>query len=182
MVRRKRNTMRKKQKGGFWSPFSSDTEDPNASKSGFFENIGSYFSSATDKANAGLGTAASSITDSASSLSSSVSSSVSSLNPFAKKETTNTSTTNYETSSTPITTSPTTNYETSSTPTASYGGKRRRVKRGGSYSANMSQTNLAATASPISGIQTVKAQTWVGGKTKRRRRRHKHNKSCKHRK
>ena len=92
---------------------------------------------------------------------------MSSLNPFAKKETTNTSTTNYE---------------TSSTPTASYGGKRRRVKRGGSYSANMSQTNLAATASPISGIQTVKAQTWVGGKTKRRRRRHKHNKSCKHRK
>lgn len=107
---------------------------------------------------------------------------MSSLNPFAKKETTITSTTNYETSSTPITTSPTTNYETSSTPTASYGGKKRCVKRGGSYSANMSQTNLAATASPISGIQTVKAQTWVGGKTKRRRRRHKHNKSCKHRK
>jgi hypothetical protein len=61
------------------------------------------------------------------------------------------------------------------------GGKRRRsVKRGGSYSANMSQTNLAATASPVSGIQTVKAQTWVGGKTKRRRR-HKHTKSRRYR-
>jgi hypothetical protein len=61
------------------------------------------------------------------------------------------------------------------------GGKKRRTrrgKRGGSYSSNMSQTNLAASASPVSGIQTVKAQTWVGGKTKRRR--HKHNKSRKH--
>ena len=108
---------------------------------------------------------------------------ISSLNPFAKKETTNTSTTNYETASSPTTyTSSTTNYETSTTPTTSYGGKRRRVKRGGSYSANMSLTNLAASASPVSGIQTVKAQTWVGGKTKRRCRRNKHNKSCKHRK
>jgi len=66
-------------------------------------------------------------------------------------------------------------------PSYGMGGKKRRTrrgKRGGSYSSNMSQTNLAASASPVSGIQTVKAQTWVGGKTKRRR--HKHNKSCKH--
>lgn len=64
------------------------------------------------------------------------------------------------------------------------GGKKKRTrggKRGGSYSPNMSLTNLAANASPVSGIQTVKAQTWVGGKTKRRRQRHKHNKSCKNR-
>ena len=76
-------------------------------------------------------------------------------------------------------------YEAQPQPQPSYGmgGKKRRTrrgKRGGSYSSNMSQTNLAASASPVSGIQTVKAQTWVGGKTKRRR--HKHNKSCKHKK
>ena len=68
---------------------------------------------------------------------------------------------------------------------ASYGmgGKKRRTrrgKRGGSFSPNISETNLAASASPVFGIQTVKAQTWVGGKTKRRR--HIHNKSCKHKK
>jgi hypothetical protein len=99
----------------------------------------------------------------------------SSWNPFAKKET--------PASTSPPPTSPP--ISPPATPSSStmqtMGGKRRRVKRGGSYSANMSQTNLAATASPVSGIQTVKAQTWVGGKTKRRRHRHKHNKSCKHR-
>lgn len=61
------------------------------------------------------------------------------------------------------------------------GGKKRRTrrgKRGGAYSPNISQTNLAASASPVSGIKMVSAQTWVGGKTKRRR--HRHNKSCKH--
>jgi hypothetical protein len=66
-------------------------------------------------------------------------------------------------------------------PSYGMGGKKRRTrrgKRGGAFSPNMSQTNLAASASPVSGIQTVKAQTWVGGKTKRRR--HRHNKSCKH--
>ena len=96
----------------------------------------------------------------------------SSWNPFAKKETP-------ASTYTPPTSPPASTY--SSPTTQTMGGKRRRVKRGGSYSANMSQTNLAATASPVSGIQTVKAQTWVGGKTKRRRHRHKHNKSCKHR-
>jgi hypothetical protein len=113
--------------------------------------------------------------------------STSSWNPFAKKETPSASTsytpsasTSYTPSaSTPSELSPPTTY---TSPTTQTMGGRRRAKRGGSYSANMSQTNLAATASPISGIQTVKAQTWVGGKTKRRRRRHKHNKSCKHRK
>ena len=56
---------------------------------------------------------------------------------------------------------------------SSYGGKRRRMR--GGYSPNMSLTNLASSASPISDVQTVKAQTWVGGKSKRRR----HGKSCK---
>ena len=56
---------------------------------------------------------------------------------------------------------------------SSYGGKRRRMR--GGYSPNMSLTNLASSASPISDVQTVKAQTLVGGKSKRRR----HGKSCK---
>ena len=100
----------------------------------------------------------------------------SSWNPFAKKETP-------ASTYTPPTSPPISPPATPSSSTMqTMGGKRRRVKRGGSYSANMSQTNLAATASPVSGIQTVKAQTWVGGKTKKRRhRRHKHKKSCRHR-
>jgi hypothetical protein len=58
------------------------------------------------------------------------------------------------------------------------GGKRKgRRMRGGSVTPNMSLTNLASSAAPISGIDTVKAQTWVGGRTKRRR--HRHRKSCK---
>lgn len=122
--------------------------------------------------------------------------STSSWNPFAKKTTSTTSSatpyTPSASSATPYTPSassatPYTPSVSSTTPysstTQTMGGKRTRVKRGGSYTANMSQTNLAASASPVSGIQTVKAQTWVGGKTKKRRRhRHKHNKSCKHRK
>ena len=64
-------------------------------------------------------------------------------------------------------------------PSSGYGGKKRHTrKRGGGFTPNMSQTNLASTASPVSGIQTVKAQTWVGGKTRRRINRHK--KSRKH--
>lgn len=113
--------------------------------------------------------------------SSSWTSSMSSLNPFAKKETPSTS--YIPSTSTPYTPPESSSPTTYTSPTTqTMGGKRRRsVKRGGSYTSNMSQTNLAATASPVSGIQTVKAQTWVGGKTKRRRRRHKHTKSRRYR-
>lgn len=67
--------------------------------------------------------------------------------------------------------------------TKGYGGKRRRshVKRGGTAVPNMSLNNLASTASPVSNVQTVKAQTYVGGRTKKRRR-HRHSKSCRHNK
>jgi hypothetical protein len=58
-----------------------------------------------------------------------------------------------------------------------YGGKRRRKMRGGSVTPNVSLTNLASRAAPVSGVDTVKAQTWVGGRTKRHR--HRHSKSCK---
>ena len=60
-----------------------------------------------------------------------------------------------------------------------YGGKRRRTqkKMRGGFSPNTPTTGLAFNASPISGIASVKSM-WVGGKT-RRRRSHKHTKSCK---
>ena len=70
------------------------------------------------------------------------------------------------TGSTP-TYAPTTTYTTPSsyTPSGAYGGKRRSKKmRGG---------NLAATASPISGIKTAQPHNWVGGKkTRKNKRKH----------
>ena len=64
-------------------------------------------------------------------------------------------------------TAPTTTYTTPSsyTPSGAYGGKRRsRKMRGG---------NLAATASPISGIKTAQPHNWVGGKkTRKNKRKH----------
>jgi hypothetical protein len=114
--------------------------------------------------------------------------STSSWNPFAKKEVPSyaSPSTTYEPpiQSAPIQSAPIQSTPIQSTPIQSYsvGGKKRRsrrCKRGGSYSPNMSQTNLAASASPVSGIQTVKAQTWVGGKTKKRHHR-RNKKSRKH--
>ena len=64
--------------------------------------------------------------------------------------------------------------------TTGYGGKkgkRRRSMRGGDYSDNISLTNLASNAAPVSGTPTASA-LYVGGRT-RRRRHHRHNKSCK---
>ena len=73
-----------------------------------------------------------------------------------------------------------------STPTTSSGyglggrrGKRRRTMRGGDYSANTPMTGLASTAASVSDVPTANAQL-VGGRT-RRRRRHRHNKSCRKR-
>ena len=83
------------------------------------------------------------------------------LNPFGKKSE---STSSY--------TPPVMNQSTGMNP--GYGGKRRRMC--GGYSSNMSLTNLASSAAPISGVQTASA-SFVGGKT--RRRRHRHTKSCK---
>jgi hypothetical protein len=65
-------------------------------------------------------------------------------------------------------------------PATGYGGKRRQSKKNmkGGFSANTPTTGLAATASPISGIASVRSM-WVGGKTKKRRS-HKQRKSRKH--
>ena len=55
-----------------------------------------------------------------------------------------------------------------------YGGRKgKRSMRGGNHSPNMSQTNLASRAAPVSGVQTASAMM-VGGRTRRR-----HRKSCK---
>ena len=53
------------------------------------------------------------------------------------------------------------------------GRKGKRGMRGGNHSPNMSQTNLASRAAPVSGVQTAHAMK-VGGRTRRR-----HRKSCK---
>jgi hypothetical protein len=87
------------------------------------------------------------------------------------------------TSTAPSTYTPTTPSTYTPPPAApGYGGKRRRTqkKMRGGFSPNTPTTGLAFNASPISGIASAKSM-WVGGKT-RKRRSHKHSKSCKHRK
>ena len=99
-------------------------------------------------------------------------------NPFASKKTD-------DTDMPPPAYPPPTNsgmgYSQSSTNTGyGYGGKkgkRRRSMRGGDYSDNISLNNLAANAAPFSNGNTATAP-YVGGRT-RRRRHHRHNKSCK---
>jgi hypothetical protein len=63
--------------------------------------------------------------------------------------------------------------------TTSYGGKKRRTMRRkrmrGGYTDNISLSNLASNAASFTGV-TAQPHTWVGGKTKRNRRRH-HKKS-----
>ena len=85
------------------------------------------------------------------------------LNPFGKKD----QNTGYGTGLSGMGTSGMGSQGYGSMGTQGYGGKRRRRgMRGGSVSPNMSLTNLASSAAPISGGRT-------------RRRRHIHTKSCK---
>jgi hypothetical protein len=84
-------------------------------------------------------------------------------------------------SSSSSSTNPTTNY--SSTPSnvsnnVSYGGKSRRRRMRGGIKGYTPTTGLAAHGASFSG-PTAKPHTMVGGKT-RKRRKHKHSKSCKH--
>ena len=58
---------------------------------------------------------------------------------------------------------------------------RSRRMRGG-YSDNVALSGLAATAAPISDIKSAQPLTTVGGRRTKRHRRHRHGKSCKHRK
>jgi len=65
----------------------------------------------------------------------------------------------------------------------SYGGKTRKHKRGGSYSSSISVNGLAANAAPVSNVKTAQPHNLVGGKSKKHRKhKHKHSKSCKHKK
>ena len=89
------------------------------------------------------------------------------------------------TTSTPSTSTPTTTNvpaSTETTPKETVGGRKRRtrVKRGG-FNANSPTTGIAFYASPVSGIKNAQPHNWVGGRTKRKCK-HKHSKSCKHRK
>ena len=60
------------------------------------------------------------------------------------------------------------------------GGRRRSKSKRGGYSANTPTNGLASSAASFSG-KTAQPHSLVGGKTRRRRRRHCHTKSCKHR-
>ena len=58
--------------------------------------------------------------------------------------------------------------------------KRSRKMRGG-YSDNIAINGLAASAAPISDIKSSQPLNIVGGRRTRKHRRHRHGKSCKHR-
>ena len=64
------------------------------------------------------------------------------------------------------------------------GGRKRSRKMRGGYRDNIALTGLAASSSPISDIKSAQPQTTVGGRRTKRRRggKHRHGKSCKHRK
>lgn len=80
---------------------------------------------------------------------------------------------------------PTPSYTPPAPTTGYFGGKMGRKMRGkkrtrkmyGGYSDNIALTGLAASAAPISDIKSAQPLNIVGGRTKRRR--HRHNKSCK---
>jgi len=63
------------------------------------------------------------------------------------------------------------------------GGRRKSKSKRGGYSANTPMSGLASSAASFSG-KTAQPHTWVGGKTRRRRRSHtkscKRKRSCKH--
>jgi len=83
---------------------------------------------------------------------------------------------------------PSTEYNTDQNNSTNYpmnntmGGKKRRntqSKRGG-FKSNTPTTGLASHAGLVSGLATARAHNLVGGKTKRHR--HRHSKTCRHRK
>jgi hypothetical protein len=83
------------------------------------------------------------------------------------------------TGSTPTTTtSYPTSTQASSTPSGIMGGRTRRRRIRGGFKDNTPTTGLATHAAPFSG-KTAQPHNMVGGKT--RRRKHRHTKSCKHR-
>lgn len=73
------------------------------------------------------------------------------------------------------TTSSLTNPSQPTMTTSTYGGRHRRTKHRrhkmhGGFKDNTPTSGIAAHASPISGVTTAKAHNWVGGKTRRHKR------------
>ena len=65
---------------------------------------------------------------------------------------------------------------------SSFGGRKRSRKMRGGFSPNSSTSGLAASAASFSG-STAQPKTWVGGKTKKyKNKKHRHSKTCRHRK
>ena len=92
------------------------------------------------------------------------------------------STPSYTPSYTPSSTPSYTPGYTPTQPTYSVGGRTRRNKKGGSYTASKSVSSLAASSSSISNIKTAQPHHMVGGKKTRRncKQKHKHSRKCKH--
>jgi hypothetical protein len=67
-----------------------------------------------------------------------------------------------------------------STSTGYMGGRTKRRRMRGGFKDNTSTTGLASRAALFSG-QTAQPHNLVGGRTKRRHRKHRHTKSCRHR-
>ena len=148
---------RKMKKGGFL---------------GFGESTPTY-SSSTDSGSSIFG----SIGDTLSGWGTSISNSASSAYNKTKNAVTGSSSSSYIPPPTPPATS-TTGY---------MGGRMSRRKRSrkmrGGYSDNIALTGLAASAAPISDIKSAQPLTIVGGRRTKRRHggKHRHGKSCKHR-
>lgn len=79
---------------------------------------------------------------------------------------------------------PTSTTPPATTSTGYFGGRKRSRKMRGGYRDNIAITGLAASAAPISDIKSAQPLNIVGGRRTKRRRggKHRHNKSCKHRK
>lgn len=97
------------------------------------------------------------------------------------KDATSSATSGFTSSSASTTPPPTTSAPMTTT---TYGGKHRRSRKRhmrGGFRDNTPTTGLAAHAAPFSG-PTAQPHNWVGGRTRRRRGgKHRHNKSCRHR-
>ena len=70
---------------------------------------------------------------------------------------------------------------TTSSSSGYMGGRKRSRKMRGGYGDNIALTGLASSSAPISDIKSAQPLTTVGGRRTKRHRRHRHGKSCKHR-
>jgi hypothetical protein len=135
------------------------TKSRRMKKGGFWDSVTSGWNSVSK----GASDSFNSVSESATSL----------WSPKKTTTTTYSTTTPSTTTTTPSTTSPI----TSTTPSTTTGGYRKKSRRmrGGCYGHNYN-SNLAATAAPVSDMRTAQAG-WVGGKRKSKTRRHRKKRS-----